>query len=122
MESKGGQINRLNAQVLEGLSIRVDHLVNELPLNLVRRDNGPPEQLVQVVRNRLQDRLGNVDVTAVLDDFTVNQLGNFGSRVVLGTVKFESLTSSGVIVKHTLQSIANIGGLFESALYPMQTD
>ena len=106
-----GQIGLRNAEVLEGLRCGVDHLVDELTLNLIGRHGVPPEELVEVVSQGLQDGLGEVDVAALLDDFTVNQLGDLRSRVVLGTVQLVSLTGGGVVVQHSLKTLTNVDGL-----------
>lgn len=111
MEGQGAELDRLNVEVLERLGVGVDHLVDELTLHLVGGDGGPPEELVQVVRQRLEDGLGHVDVTAVLDDFAVDQLGNLGGGVVLGAVQLEGLTDGAVVVQHALQSSTDINGL-----------
>ena len=50
-------------------------------------------------------------MTTALDDFTVYKLGDLGSRVVLGAVEFEGLTSSGVVVQHTFKGSTNVNGL-----------
>lgn len=105
------QLSRLNPKILEGLGRGVDSLVDEFPLDLIGGDGGPPEVLVQVVSQSLEGTLGQVQVTTALDDFTVHELGNLSGRVVLGTVELIGLTRSGVVVKHVLESSANIRGL-----------
>lgn len=98
MEGKVADLSRLDSKILECLRIRVDLLVNELPLHLIGTDGGPPEELVEIIGHWLQQGLGNVDVTAVLDDLTVNKLGNLRGGVVLRAVELKSLPSSSVIV------------------------
>lgn len=115
MESQVLQLGRLNTQVLEGLGRGIDLLVDELALNLVRRPDVPPQQLVHVVRERLQQGLGHVDVAAALDDLAVHQLGDLGHRVVLGAVQLEGLTRGRVVVQHVLQSGSDINGLHRLA-------
>jgi hypothetical protein len=111
VEGKVGQIRRLNAEILERLCAGIDHLVDELALHLVGRHGRPPEVLVQVKGKRLKHGLGEVDVAAVLDDFPVDNLGDFDSRVLLGSVKLVCLASSKVIVEHTLERTSDINGL-----------
>lgn len=111
MEGQSAEVDRLNVEILERLGVGVDHLVDELTLHLVGGDGGPPEVLVQVVSQRLEDGLGHVDVTAVLDNFAVDQLGNLGGGVVLGTVQLEGLTDGAVVVQHALQSSTDINSL-----------
>jgi hypothetical protein len=102
----------LNAEIFECLGRLVNLLVNELPLHLIGGDGMPPEELVQVVSHRLQDSLGNVDVAAALDNFTVNQFRNLRSRVVLRSIELESLAGSGVVVEHCLEGGTNVNGLY----------
>ena len=111
MESKGVEISRFNSQVLEGLRGRVDLLVNEFPFNFISRCDGPPEESVQPVSSRLHDSFWNVDVSALLDDFTVNKLGNLLGRVVLGTVELEGLGSGPFFHEHNFKSPTNINSL-----------
>lgn len=111
VEGEVGQVCRLDAEILERLCVGVDHLVDELALYLVGRHGRPPEELVQVKGKRLKHCLGQVDVAAVLDNFPVDNLGDLGSRVMLGSVKLEGLASSKVIVEHTLESTSDINSL-----------
>lgn len=108
---KIGQIRRLDAEILECLCAGVDHLVDEFALHLVGRHGRPPEELVQVKGKRLKHCLGQVEVAAVLDNFPVDNLGDLGSRILLGSVKLECLTSSKVIVEHTLERTSDINNL-----------
>ena len=87
-------------------------LVDVFALHLVGRHGVPPEKLVSPVGGRLQQGLGDVHVTTVFDDFTVNQLGNLGHGVVLRAVQFEGLTSGGVVVEHALETGADVNGLY----------
>lgn len=112
VEGQVGQIGGLlHAQVLEGLGIRVDDLVEELALHLIGGQGVPPQELVDVVGEGLEEGLGDVNVTALLDDFTVDQLGDLGGGVVLGAVQLEGLTGGAVVVQHALQSGTDINGL-----------
>lgn len=111
MEGKVADLRRLNAQVLEGLGSWVDLLVNELPLNLIRTSDWPPDELVEVVGCRLQDKLRNVDMTTVLNDLAVHELGDFSSRVVLWPVQLESLRCGVVVIQHKFKSVGNIDNL-----------
>ena len=113
MESQVGKLRRLNAKILEGLRRRVDMLVDELPLNLIRRHGVPPDVLVEVVRDGLQQRLGNVEVSAVLDDLAVNQFGNLARRVFLWSVQLIGLAGGVVVVQHALETGADIDGLLD---------
>jgi hypothetical protein len=63
------------------------------------------------VSSRLEQDLGNVDVATVLDNFLVDDLGDFGSGVLRWAVELESLRSGVVIVQHALQSSSDINGL-----------
>lgn len=109
-----GQVGRLaHAQVLEGLGLRVDHLVVVLALHLVGGHGVPPEELVEVVGGGLEDGLGHVDAAAVLDDFPIDELGNLGRGVVLGTVEFEGLADGGVVVQHLLHRTGDVNRLLQ---------
>ena len=113
MEGQVGQVGSLlHAQVLEGLGCGVDLLVEELAFHLVSGHGVPPEILVEVVGEGLEDGFGEVDVTALLDDFAVDQLGDLGGRVVLGSVQLECLTGGSVVVQHALQSGSDVDGLY----------
>lgn len=112
VEGQVGQVGRLvHTQILEGLGRGVDLLVMEFPLDLIGRRGVPPQVLVKVVGEGLQNRLGEVEVAALLDNLTVHQLGDLGSRVVLGAVELVGLTNRALVVQHQLQSSANIDGL-----------
>lgn len=118
VESQVGQVGcLLHAQVLERLRLGVNDLVNKLALDLIGRQGVPPEVLVNVVGERFEEGLGNVDVAALLDDFAVDQFGNLGGGIVLGTVQLEGLTSSAVVVQHTLEGATDINGLDRSVGY-----
>jgi len=108
MKRQTAQLRRLNPQILERLRCRINLLVNELPLYLISGQDRPPERLVQKTSNRLQDRLGEIDMSAVLDDFTVYQLGDLGGGVVLGPVQLICLRGSGVILEHFLEGFTNV--------------
>lgn len=103
--------NLVHAEILEGLGLGVDLLVDELALHLVGGHGVPPEVLVEVVGEGLENGLGDVDVSALLDDFTVHQLGDLRGGVVLGTVELESLTNRAVIVQHLLEGSTDVNGL-----------
>ena len=111
MEGEVAQLSRLNSKILEGLGRLVNLLVYEFPLNLVGRYDRPPEVLVKVVSHGLENRLGQIQVTTVLDDFTVHKLRNLGHGVVLRAVELVGLTYSAVIVQHMLKSRTDIRGL-----------
>lgn len=104
-------LTRLNAKVLEGLCSLINNLVVELTLNLISRANGPPKNLVEQSSHGLQDGLGDVNVSPLLEDFPVNQLRDFSCRVVLGAVELKGLGYGVVIVEDLLQSLANIDNL-----------
>lgn len=76
VECKAAQFSWLHSKVLECLRGWINPLINEFSLNLIGRDDRPPESFVQEASGWLQDGFGEVDVTTVLDDFLVNQLGD----------------------------------------------
>lgn len=98
MESEFGQLSGLDVEVLERLGGRVDVLVDKLPLNFVGAHGGPPEVLVQEMSSRLQDSLGNIDVAATLDDFAVDERGDFSGRVFLRAVQLKGRSGGGIVV------------------------
>lgn len=111
MESKGVEVSWLNPQVLEGLSSWVDVLVNEFSFDFVGGCDGPPEESVQPVSGRLHDDLWNVDMSALLDDFTVNKLGDFLGGVVLGAVELKGLSGGPFFLEHDFKGPANVNSL-----------
>lgn len=106
-----GNVTRLNAQVLEGLGLGINHLVDELSLNLVSGESMPPEHLVHDAGNRLEDCLGDVDVSSLLVDFGIHHGCDLAHAVLLGAVELKRLTSGGVIVEDLLKGGTNINGL-----------
>lgn len=97
---KVGNVTRLNAEVLEGLCLRVNDLVNKFALNFVSRHAVPPERLVENPGNRLQHSLGDVDVSPLLKNLLVHHGRNLCHAVLLGAVQFKRLTCGGVVVEH----------------------
>lgn len=112
VEGQVRQVGHLvHAQILEGLGLGVDLLIDEFALDLVRGHGVPPEVLVEVVGEGLEESLGHVDVGALLDDFAVHELGNLGGGVVLGTVELEGLANGAVVVQHLLEGGTDVNGL-----------
>lgn len=111
MISEVGNVTRLNSEVLEGLCLRIDDLVEEFSLNLVSRHGMPPESFVENASHGLQYSLGDIDVSPLLEDFLINHLRNLGHSILLGAVKLESLTSGRVIVEHLFQTCTDVDGL-----------
>jgi hypothetical protein len=111
MECETCELGWFNSKILEGLGSWIDFLVNELALNLVGGENGPPESLVQEAGCRLENTLGEVDVAAVLDDFLINQLGDLCCRVVGWAVQLVGLGCGAVILEHDLQRLTHINSL-----------
>lgn len=112
MVSPLADVGGLNVQILESLGRLVNYLVVELALNLVGRHDVPPQSLIDDGSRRLEDGFGHVDVSALLEDLTVNQLGDFSHGVLLGTVKLESLGGSVVVPEHLLQSLTDIDDVY----------
>lgn len=111
MVGEVGDVNGLHAEILECLGLRVDDLVHELTLNLISGQGVPPQGLVQDTSDGLENSLGNVDVSALLEDFLVHKLSNLSHAVLLGSVQFVGLASGGVVVKQLLESGTNVDGL-----------
>jgi len=111
VERQVRQLCWLYPQILESLRILVDHLIYTFLLCLVCRYRLPKEELVRVVCSELEDGLGHVDVPALLDDFSVDKLGDLGHGVVCGAVEFECLASGGVVIADFLESFAYVDRL-----------
>ena len=111
MESQVAKLSRLDSKVLECLCLFVNDLVNEFSFNLISGHSVPPEELVEVVGHWFQQALGNIDMTAMFDDFLVYEFGDLGSGVVLWTVQFIGLRSGIVVLEHDLQGPTDINGL-----------
>ena len=101
MKRQTAQLRRLNTQILEGLRLRINHLIDKLPLYLVRGDCMPPQNPVQSTSNGLQQPFGYIKVSPMLDDFAVHEVGDFGSRIVLRAVKLVGLRCSAVVLEHS---------------------
>lgn len=103
-----GNVTRLNAEVLEGLGFRIDDLIHEFSLDLICRHCVPPESLVENLSNGLQHRLGDIEMSALLEDFLVNKVCNLSHAVLLRSVELKGLSSGGVIIEHLLKSGTDI--------------
>ena len=88
----------------------INHLVDELSLNLIRRDHGPPNK-VKCPSKCLEDGPWKVNVAALLDDFFIHKVGNILHGVHLWPVKLERLSGSRVIVHQGFQAFCNIKNL-----------
>lgn len=111
MESQVSKVSWLDAEVLEGLRIWIDDLIQELTLNLVTGKDRPPKSLVKESGSWLEDSLWHVDVSAVLVDFLVDQLSDLGCGIVLWSVELVCLRGSVVVLEHFLQSVSDINGM-----------
>lgn len=103
--------NLVHAHILESLGLGINHLIVVLTLHLISRHGVPPKSPVDVVSQGLENGLGHVDAAAVLDDLTVDKLGNFSGRVVLGAVELEGLPNGAVIMEHLLQRTGDVNCL-----------
>lgn len=103
-----GDVARLDAEVLEGLRVLVNDLVVELALNLVGGAEGPPQSPVQDTKKGLHHGFGQVDVTALLDDLTVDKLRNLLHAVLLGAVELEGLAGGRVVVADLLECLTDV--------------
>lgn len=98
----------LNSQVGESESVWINDLVQELSLNLIRRDGWPPDGLVEDVGNWLEDGLWHVDVASLLHDFLLNQLLDLSHGKLFWAVELKGLAMSPVVVHDDLQSTGDI--------------
>ncbi len=111
MVSKVSKVNWLDAEILEGLGVWIDDLIDELALDLVTGKNRPPKSLVKESGGWLKDGLWHVNVSAVLVNFLVNQLSDLGHRIVLWSVKLVCLGCGAVILEHLLEGRSDIDGV-----------
>ena len=122
MKQEPLQIRRLDTQILERLSLGIDPLVDELPLDLVRARGVPPKKLVQRVRNRLHDGPRHIDVPPPLDDLPVHELADLGHGVVGRPVQLVRLRSGVVVLQHHLQRLPDVDRVHgpEALLQPVR--
>lgn len=106
------QLPRLDPQILESLRLRIDLLIDKLPLHLVRTRLAPPDQPVVQLRYWFEQAFGDIDVPSMLDDFAVHEAGDFGGRVVRGAVELVGFGGGGVIFQHEGEGLAYVDGLF----------
>ena len=111
MKRQTAQLRRLNAQILERLRLRIDRLIQKLLLHLIRRHGRPPGELIQHSRNGFEDAFRHIDVAAALDDFAVDELGDFGHGVVFRAVELEGLGGGGVVLEHVFEGLADVDSL-----------
>lgn len=105
------ELCRFHVQVLERLRATINDLVQTLLLHLVGTQDRPPYHLVQVVQHGLEQPFRQVDVSALLYDFSIHNLGDFSHAVVRGTVEFKGLSGGGIVVADPLESFADVNGL-----------
>jgi hypothetical protein len=77
MKRQVRQFCRFHSKILERLRFLVYLLIHELPVDLVGRvKHLPPQKLIQIMGNRLEEWFWNVDVPSLLDNFFIDKLGN----------------------------------------------
>ena len=87
-------------------------LIHELPFDFIGRvDDLPPEQLVEVVRDGLEQSFGDVDMASPVDNLFIDELGDFGHGIVRWPIDLESLTGSSIIECYLLKSCTDVDGL-----------
>lgn len=114
MEGQLSQISRLNTKVGESFGIFVDNLIQAFLFELISASDRPPDELIQIMQSGTQDCFGQVDVSSLVDDFTVDQLSYLGHAVVGWAVELKGFTGSGVVVADLFEGNADIDGLDES--------
>lgn len=105
---------RRNPQISKCLGRRIDLLVEELPLNLVWRNRGPPD-IVQSLCYSLQDGLRQINVVARRDSVTVNDISDITHCELIGAVELEGLAGGSVVVGDGLKTFADVDNLQKSA-------
>lgn len=111
---KLADLARLDPEILEGLCLLINHLVNVFHLNLLCRQRGPPEHLVQDPRSGLENPARHIDVSPRVKDLPVYHIGDVGSGVLLGPIELVGLPRRGVVVEHQLKSVADVNRLEQS--------
>ena len=112
MKGQTAQLCRLNPQIFERLRRRINLLINKLPLYLIGRQNRPPKCSIQKTSYRFQNRLRQINVSTMLDDFLVDELGNLGCGVVLWAVELVGLRGGGVVLEHFFEGFAYVDCLY----------
>ena len=59
--------------------------------------DGPPQQFIDVVGEGLEETFGHVDVTAVVQDFAVDEFTYLSHGVIGWAVEFEGFAGGGVV-------------------------
>lgn len=106
----GFELFRRDPQISKCLGCRINLLVEELPLNLVRRNRGPPD-IVQGFCHGLQDGLRQINVAALRDGVTVDDIGDIAHCELTRAVELEGLAGGAVVVGNGLKAFANIDNL-----------
>ena len=108
-----GQFCRLDAEILERLRPRVDHLVQKLLLDLICGNRDAEPEFVEVVGEELVNWFGQIDVATLLEDLAVDEFRDLGHGILCGTVEFEGLARRGVVEGDLFQGLADIDCLRE---------
>ena len=82
MESVILQLRWLYVQVFECFRLRINDLVEEFPLNLIRGGCLPPERAVESLCYWFHYGSWNVNVATLFKDFSVYELGDLCHRVI----------------------------------------
>lgn len=69
---------RLNTQILECLGLWIYLLIDEFSFNIIRRYLRPPDEFVVRLCHWRQYALGKIDMSAVLDDLSIDKVSYFG--------------------------------------------
>lgn len=124
LECQAAELDGLDVEVLECLGLGVNVLVDELALDLVLGVDGPPEELVGVLCDGLQEGLGDVDVAALLHGFPLDEVVELGHGVLCGAVQLVRLGGCCVVVQHRLERHGDVDGVdgVEALLQPVGGD
>lgn len=76
VECETAELCGLDSKIFESLGSGVDLLVDELTLDLVGRQNGPPKSPIQQTCYWLEKTFWKVDVSSMLDNLLIYQLGD----------------------------------------------
>lgn len=77
----------------------------------------PPENLVENLGDRLEDGLGDVEVTSLLVNLLVDHVGDLLHGVLLRSVELKSLSGRAVVVEDLLEGGTDIDRLHRSIFH-----
>lgn len=109
------QFRWFHTQIFECFRCLVDLLIDEFPFNLVGRvENLPPQELIEIMSQRFEHLFWNVDMSSLLDDFSINDCRYLSHGVFRRSVELKCLPRCGVVKSNLLESLSHINSLSQS--------